>query len=512
MKRALISVSDKRDIVNFAKDLVSLNFEIISTGGTSKTLRESGIKTIDISDITGFPEMFDGRVKTLNPMVHGAILHRRNNENDIELAKKHGIKAIDLVCVNLYPFKETIDRTDNFDEIIENIDIGGPAMVRSSAKNFADVIIVTNPNRYSEIIARLTSNKLDLDFRRNLMVEAFEHTASYDSTIANYMNSRFNNGFGSKHFIVGSKAFETRYGENPHQRGSLYQFDNKFWTFNFKTIKGEASFNNITDMNSAVKIASAFGNRPAVCIVKHGNPCGFAIRDNLLDSYSEALKSDPISAYGGVVAINGVLNEDLAREINKIFVEVIIAGKISAEAIKVFETKKRIKLFELGEEFLKLSTDKLNFKHVDGGFLLQDSDKVSENELKTAKLMSNREATSSELTDLEIALKVASFTKSNSVVYVKDSAVVAIGMGMTSRVDAAKCAIRKADELGLSLEGSSLASEAFFPFRDSIDEASKVGVKAIVEPGGSIRDDDVIKSANEYGIALYFTGIRHFLH
>ncbi len=512
MKRALISVSDKRNVVEFAKNLINLNFEIVSTGGTSKTLRNAGIDTIDISNLTGFPEMFDGRVKTLNPLVHGAILHRRDNENDLKMAEAHGIKAIDLVCVNLYPFKETTERTNDFDEIIENIDIGGPAMVRSSAKNYRDVIIVTNPNRYSEIVEKLSMNSLDLDFRQNLMIEAFEHTANYDSMIANYMNNRFNNGFGNKHFIVGSKVFDTRYGENPHQKGSLYQFDKKFWSDNFKTIKGEASFNNITDINSAVKIASSFGDRPAVCIVKHGNPCGFAIKSTLLDSYREALKSDPVSAYGGVVAVNGILNEDLAIEINKIFVEVIVAGQITEQAIKVFENKKRIKLFITDNQFLSVSKDLFDFKHVDGGFLLQNSDEVKNDELQNAKLVSNREATENELLDLEIALKVASLTKSNCVVYVKDSAMVAIGMGMTSRVDAAKCAIKKAGEMGLSLEGSSLASEAFFPFRDSIDEASKVGVKAIVEPGGSIRDDDVIASANENNIALYFTGIRHFLH
>ncbi len=511
MRRALISVSDKSGIVEFAKELLGLGFEIISTGGTFRKLQENGIEAIEISEVTKFPEMFDGRVKTLNPMIHGGILYRRDNPQDVETAKEHGIVGIDLVCVNLYPFKETTERTDNFDEIIENIDIGGPAMVRSSAKNFRDVLIVTNPKRYREVISKIRFDEVDLEYRRELMIEAFEHTASYDAMIANYMNRRFRNGFGEKQFIVGSKVMETRYGENPHQKGALYQFDN-FFTQNFKTLKGEASFNNLTDINGAIKIASAFGDRPAVAIVKHGNPCGFAMKENLLDSYREALKSDPISAYGGVVAINGTLDEELAKEINKIFVEVIIAGRITEEAIAVFEKKKRIKLFEQGRDFLSIPKDEYDFKHVEGGFVYQNSDFVKSDEVANAKLVSNREATQQELEDLEIAYKIASLTKSNCVVYVKNSAMVAIGMGMTSRVDAAKCAIRKSEELGLDLRGAVLASEAFFPFRDSVDEASKVGVSAIIQPGGSIRDDEVIEAANEHGMALYFTGVRHFLH
>ncbi len=511
MRRALISVSDKSGIVEFAKELLDLGFEIVSTGGTFRKLQENGIEAIEISEVTKFPEMFDGRVKTLNPMIHGGILYRRDNPQDVETAKEHGIVGIDLVCVNLYPFKETTERTDDFDEIIENIDIGGPAMVRSSAKNFRDVLIVTNPKRYREVISKIRFDEVDLEYRRELMIEAFEHTASYDAMIANYMNRRFRNGFGEKQFIVGSKVMETRYGENPHQKGALYQFDN-FFTQNFKTLKGEASFNNLTDINGAIKIASAFGDRPAVAIVKHGNPCGFAMKENLLDSYREALKSDPISAYGGVVAINGTLDEELAREINKIFVEVIIAGRITEEAIAVFEKKKRIKLFEQGRDFLSIPQDEYDFKHVEGGFVYQNSDFVKSDEVANAKLVSNREATQQELEDLEIAYKIASLTKSNCVVYVKNSAMVAIGMGMTSRVDAAKCAIRKSEELGLDLRGAVLASEAFFPFRDSVDEASKVGVSAIIQPGGSIRDDEVIEAANEHGMALYFTGVRHFLH
>lgn len=509
--RALLSVSDKTGIVDFAKDLESLGFEIISTGGTFKLLKEEGVKAIEISEVTKFPEMFDGRVKTLNPLIHGGILHRRDLQDHVDTAKEHGIKGIDLVCVNLYPFKETITKTDDFDQIIENIDIGGPAMVRSAAKNFNDVMIVTDVNDYETVIDAIKNDKNILEFRRNLMIKAFEHTAAYDSMIANYMNFRFNDGFGEKQFITGTKAFDTRYGENPHQKGALYEFD-YFFTNNFKTLKGEASFNNMTDINGAVKIAASFGDAPAVSIIKHANPCGFAIKENLLKSYTQALKCDPISAFGGVVAVNGTLDEELAKKMNEIFLEVIIAANVTEDALKVFENKKRIKIFTQESKYLVLNDDQYDFKHIDGGFVYQNSDKVEDDEVKKAKQVSQREASAQEFSDMEIAYKVASLTKSNCVVYVKGSAMVAIGMGMTSRVDAGKCALKKAKDMGLDVQGCSMASEAFFPFRDSVDEASKSGIKAIIQPGGSIRDEEIIKAANEHGMALYFTGIRHFLH
>jgi len=511
MARALVSVSDKTGVVEFAKGLEELGFEIVSTGGTLKVLKENGVKAIDISEVTKFPEMFDGRVKTLNPYVHGGILHRRDLEEHVETAKEHGIVGIDLVCVNLYPFKATIERTDVFDEIIENIDIGGPAMVRSAAKNFNDVIIVTDPNDYVPVLEALKNGQNTLQMRRSLMIKAFEHTAAYDSMIANYMNKRFNEGFGEKQFIVGNKVFNTRYGENPHQKGALYEFDD-FFSKNFKTLKGEASFNNLTDISGAVKIAAAFGDENAVCIVKHGNPCGFAIRDNLIDAYVDALKCDPVSAFGGVVAVNGVVDKALAEKMNEIFLEVIIAGHITPEAQEVFASKKRIKLFEYGSDKLIVSDDAYDFKHISGGFVYQDADKVKEEEIKNAECKSKRRATEQEMKDLEIAYKVAALTKSNCVVYVKKSAMVAVGMGMTSRVDAARCALKKAEEMDLDVTGAAMASEAFFPFRDSIDAAAAAGIKAIIEPGGSIRDDEVIAAADEHNIALYFTGVRHFLH
>ena len=511
MKRALLSVSDKSNIVEFAKSLVNNGFEIISTGGTYKILVENGIKAIEIDEVTKFPECFEGRVKTLNPYVHGGILHRRDKQSHLDQAKELGVEAIDLVCVNLYPFKATIERTDDFEEIIENIDIGGPAMVRSAAKNFDSVIIVTDPSDYSLVLNAFENDTNSVEFRRSLMIKAYEHTAAYDSMIANYMNSRFNDGMGEKQFIVGNKVMDTRYGENPHQKGALYEFD-KYFSKNFTTLKGEASFNNLTDINGAVKIAAAFGDENAVCIVKHGNPCGFAIKDDLVEAYNEALKCDPVSAFGGVVAVNGVVTKELAQKMNEIFLEVIIAGRITPEAQAVFESKKRIKLFEYGSDKLVLANDAYDFKHIDGGFVFQDADYVKEDEVKNSKLVSEKTASAQELKDMEIAYKVASLTKSNCVVYVKNSAMVAVGMGMTSRVDASQCALKKAKEMGLDVNGAALASEAFFPFRDSIDAAAAAGVKSVIEPGGSIRDDEVIAAANEHGMALYFSQTRHFLH
>jgi phosphoribosylaminoimidazolecarboxamide formyltransferase/IMP cyclohydrolase len=384
-------------------------------------------------------------------------------------------------------------------------------MVRSAAKNFKDVLIVTDINDYKPVLNAITFGADSYEFRRDLMIKAYEHTAAYDSMIANYMNKRFNKGFGKKHFIVGQKVFDTRYGENPHQKGALYEFED-FYSKNFKTLKGEASFNNLTDINGAVSIASSFGNEGAVCIVKHGNPCGFAIDENLVKAYEKALKCDPVSAFGGVVAVNGVVGKELAVKMNEIFLEVIIAGRFTKEAIEVFESKKRIKLFEQGSDKLIYSSDESDFKHINGGFVFQDSDRVDESEVKDAKLVSKVKASEKELKDAQIAYKIAAKTKSNCVVYVKDSMMVAVGMGMTSRVDAATCALKKAKEMGLDVSGAALASEAFFPFRDSIDAAAKAGVKVVIEPGGSIRDEEVIEAANEHGIALYFSGVRHFLH
>ncbi|PAF52473.1 bifunctional phosphoribosylaminoimidazolecarboxamide formyltransferase/IMP cyclohydrolase [Helicobacter sp. 13S00477-4] len=510
---ALLSVSDKTGIIDFARSLQALGYNILSTGGTFKLLLKDSIPAIDIEDFTQSPELFDGRVKTLHPKIHGGILYRRDNQNDIQTAKKYDIPSIDIVCVNLYPFKNTTQKTEDINTIIENIDIGGPAMIRAAAKNFKNVLIITDINDYAPTINAIKNNQNTIEFRRNMMIKAFEHTAQYDSFIANYLNHRFHNDIGEKIFISGNKVCQTRYGENPHQKGVLYEF-NDFYQNTFKALKGEVSFNNLTDMNAALKIATSFPEGVAVCIIKHGNPCGFALKETAHQSYTQALKCDPVSSYGGVVAINGIVDETLAIQINQTFIEVLIAANFTPQALKIFENKKRMKIFQCSKDLktLNFPRDSFDFKHIEGGFVYQDADKVDDEEILQASLMSNTPATKKQFKDMQIAYKISALTKSNCVVYIKDSTLLAIGMGMTSRVDAAKVAISKAKDFELDIQGAVLASEAFFPFRDSIDIAAKVGVAVIIEPGGSIRDDEVIQSANEHNIALYFTGIRHFLH
>lgn len=503
---ALLSVSDKTNIDIFASELISLGYEILSTGGTLKYLQEKNIKALDLSFYTDSKELFSGRVKTLHPKIHGGILFRRNDKLDSTNALENEIFPIDLVCVNLYPFKETTQKTDSFDEIIENIDIGGPSLIRAGAKNYKFVVVVVDICDYEKVIENIKNNKNNEEFRKNLMIKAFCHTANYDCFIANYMNELFCGGFGEYNFIVGKKYKNTRYGENPHQKGALYEFDD-FWSKNFNVLKGEGSFNNFLDLNAAFKIVSQFEEN-AICIVKHGNPCGFALKESALSSYQNALKCDSISAYGGVVAINGILDETLARAMNEVFFEAVIAKEVTKEALEVFGNKKRIRIFTMKN----IINDKFDFRHITGGFLYQNQDKILDSEILDSKLVSKVSASKNQMKDLLIAYKIAAFTKSNCVTYVKDSILLGIGMGLTSRVDSAKLAALKAKDMGLSLKDSALASEAFFPFRDSIDLASSLGVSAVIQPAGSIRDSEVIDSANEHKIALYFTGVRHFLH
>ncbi len=509
---ALLSVSDKEGIVEFAQDLTQLGYKILSTGGTLKLLKQSHIAAIDVGEYTQSEEMFDGRVKTLHPKIHGGILYRRDNQSDVGIAQQKGISAIDIVCVNLYPFKQTIEHTDDFEEIIENIDIGGPAMVRSAAKNFASVLIITDKNDYKSVIESLRAGNNTLELRQKMMIKAFSHTASYDAMIAQYMNKCFNNGFGEKVFIVGERVLQTRYGENPHQKGALYEFGS-FWKEHFEIKKGEPSFNNLADINAAMKLSISFGkDAKAVSIIKHGNPCGFALKDSLLDSYIHALACDSVSAYGGVVAVNGIVDLPLAQEMNKIFVEVLVAGDITDEALALFEGKKRMKIFTQKTSYLSLPNDNYDFKHIQGGVLFQESDNVLSEEIDNATLVSEVAASKSQKQDLKIAYIIAALTKSNCVAYVKDGSLVGIGMGMTSRVDASRAALAKAKDMNLDLNGCVCASEAFFPFRDSVDMLHQAGVSAIIQPGGSIRDDEVIQACNEYNIAMYFTHTRHFLH
>ncbi|MCE3039988.1 bifunctional phosphoribosylaminoimidazolecarboxamide formyltransferase/IMP cyclohydrolase [Helicobacter anatolicus] len=508
---ALLSVSDKEGIVDFAKGLIKLDYKILSTGGTLQLLQQNNIEAMDVSSYTQSEEMFEGRVKTLHPKIHGGILYQRDKKKDREVAQEKGIFPIDIVCVNLYPFKDTIETTNDFDEIIENIDIGGPSMVRAAAKNFKSVLIVTDKNDYSFILEQLKNKQNTLSLRQEMMIKAFNHTAQYDCIIANYMNQKFHEGFGEKVFICAQKSFQTRYGENPHQKGAFYEFENHF-AKHFKVLKGEPSFNNMTDINAAIKLATSFGDSPAVSIIKHGNPCGFAIKENLLSSYICALKCDNVSAYGGVVAVNGIIDEALALEMSKTFIEVLVGANITPEALKVFDSKKRMKIFTYGDKILHKHHDAYDFKHIEGGIVYQNNDYIQTSEVENAKQMGKIKASDKQIKDLTIAYIITGITKSNCVAYVKDSALVAIGMGMTSRVDASRAAIAKAKDMGLDLKGCVLASEAFFPFKDSIEMAAEIGVSAIIEPGGSIRDDEVIACADVNNIAIYFTGIRHFYH
>lgn len=518
-KRAILSVSDKSGVADFAKGLVELGFEILSTGGTLTHLRENGISATDLSAYTGQNELFDGRVKTLHPKIHGGILYRRNDATHTQSAKQNDIYPIDLVCVNLYPFKQTTNRTNDFDEIIENIDIGGPSLIRAAAKNYESVIVVVDSADYGQILEALKRDSVNpqesLEFRRNLMIKAFSHTAEYDSFIANYMNVRFNGGFGESHFIVGKKFATTRYGENPHQRGALYEFENA-WSKDFVVLKGEASFNNFLDINNALKIVSAF-DKNAICIVKHGNPCGFAIKDDLVQSYKCALSCDSLSAYGGVVAINGRLDALLAETMKEIFFEVIVAREVDSAALEIFSDKKRVRIFTMSGDFWDsnssvIQSRNMDFRKLMGGFLLQTQDFIDEREVLEARQMGECKANDSQMQDLLIAHRIVAWTKSNGIAFVKDSVLLGIGMGLTSRVDAVNLAISKAEKMDLDLSGASVASEAFFPFRDSIDLLAPCGVSAIIEPGGSIRDNEVIQAADEHKIALYFSGKRHFLH
>lgn len=508
MKQALLSVSDKTNIDIFAQSLINLGFKILSTGGTLEFLRKKNIEALDVSSYTNSPEMFNGRVKTLHPKIHGGILFKRDSQNDVKQAKENDIKEIDLVCVNLYPFKSTSQKTQDLNELIEQIDIGGPAMIRSAAKNHASCLVLTSPDDYERVILAIKNKKDNLEFRQSLMVKAFEHTASYDAFIANYFNARLN--LNRKIFIEGSNFATLKYGENPHQKGALYEFDN-FYSKYFKALKSTPSFNNITDLSGAVKLASL--NKNSVAIVKHSNPCGFSINDDILQAWDDALICDKLSSFGGVVAINANVSKELALKINEIFIECLVAPSFDDDALKVFENKKRIKIFSLNNDnFLPKDEEIIDFKHVLGGFVLQSADKILEHEILDAKLVTTTPLSKNLSQDLSLAWSISALTKSNSISFVKNKTLLAIGMGMTSRVDATNCAIKKASSNGIDLSGSCVASEAFFPFRDSVDLLSSVKIAAVAQPGGSIRDKEVINAANEHNIAMIFTDKRHFLH
>ena len=520
IKRALVSVFDKSGLVPLAKFLKSRRIEIISTGGSAKTLRKGKIPVTDISDITSFPEILDGRVKTLHPKIHGGLLARRNLRSHKKILKNHRIPEIDLVIVNLYPFEQTIEAKEKFQTIVENIDIGGPAMIRASAKNHEFLTVITDPRDYKTLIDQLKrkNGSTTYDFRQQMALKAFKKTSTYDQAISQWMSSKKEGAFLELFSINGKLQEELRYGENPHQRGAFYKIDNsRFGVSTARQVQGkELSYNNFNDTDAAFELVSEFRD-PAVAIIKHANPCGVAESKNLLNSYKKALSCDPISAFGGVIAVNRPLNENVAREIIKLFTEVIIAPKISAGAQKIFKKKKNIRVLETGGMPNSLNTQ-LQIRSLAGGMLVQDVDngKVNKTSIKT---VTKRKPSKKEVDDLLFAVTVCKHVKSNAIVYVKNKITVGIGAGQMSRIDSAKIAVLKSEEAQeLANEkvprtkDCVVASDAFFPFPDALLEIIKAGAKAVIQPGGSIKDKEVIKAANANDIAMVFTSIRHFKH
>jgi len=511
IKRALISVSDKSGIIEFAQVLVSKDIEIISTGGTAKLLKDNNIPVTEVSEYTGYPEMMAGRVKTLNPIIHGGILARRGV--DEKVMAENDIKPIDLVVVNLYPFQSTIDDPDcSIEDAIENIDIGGPAMLRSSAKNYLSVTVVVDCKDYQLILNELNDNNdTSLETRRKLALKTFEHTAQYDGAIANYLGQE-EDGFSNTLNLQFVKSQTMRYGENPHQNAAFYKEinPNKACISSSKQIQGKPlSFNNLADADAALECVRNFDN-PSCVIVKHANPCGVATRESILSAYQHAYKTDPTSAFGGIIAFNRELDKKTARSIiDKQFVEVIIAPSVNNDAQMVLSDKENIRVLVCGS--LSKPKPTLDFKSISGGLLVQDKD-LGQLDIKDLKCVTKIQPTPEQIKDLLFAWKVAKCVKSNAIVYAKNLMTIGIGAGQMSRIYSAKIAGIKATDESLVVEGSVMASDAFFPFRDGIDAAAKAGIKAIIHPGGSLRDKDVIDAANEHDIAMIFTGMRHFKH
>lgn len=514
-KRALISVYDKTGIVEFARELERVGIEIISSGGTSRELKKARIKVKEVEEITGFPEMMDGRVKTLHPKIHAGILADRSKKSHLDQAKENEISLIDIVVVNLYPFEDTIAKNNSLDIAIENIDIGGPTLVRAAAKNYKYVSVIVNPQRYEEIAKIISEGKeINADARATLALEAFEHVAHYDAVIEEYFRKKFN---GSQFPDLLNASFrklqDLRYGENPHQRAALYankQFKGPSVIF-AKQLQGkQLSYNNILDASAAFELIKEFEETTSV-VVKHNNPSGVASSENILDAYKNARSVDPEAAFGGVVALNRSVDEALATEITKYFVEIVIAPHFSDGAKSVFAARKNLRLLEMPNFDVKRSQH-LEYRSVPGGLLVQDSNiKLLGGELK---VVTKRKPTENEMKAMLYAWKIAKYVKSNSIVFARENKAVGIGAGQMKRVDAAKLASMVAKDYSgeNSLKGCAMASDAFFPFRDGIDFAAKLGVAAIIQPGGSIKDAEVIKAADEHNLVMVFTGIRHFRH
>ncbi len=522
IKRALLSVSDKEGLIEFAKELAAHGVEILSTGGTSKAIKDAGLDVKDVSEHTGFPEMMDGRIKTLHPTVHGGILSRRDNKNHIKSQKEHGISDIDLVVVNLYPFIETVSSGADYDTCIENIDIGGPAMIRSAAKNHEFVAVVTDPQDYQAVLndMRAHNGATTYKLRQKLAANAYAMTATYDSNISSWFGQQIkSDDFPRRISFSGTLKQPLRYGENPHQSAALYSIDgsNRPGITTATQIQGkELSYNNINDTDAAFETVAEF-DEPAVAIIKHANPCGVAMGGTVLDAYKQALLCDSVSAFGGIIALNRTLTADVAKEIIKIFSEVIIAPDIEAGAANILKEKKNLRVLTTGA-MPDVREKRRMVTRVAGGLLVQDNN-FGVVGLEDLKVVTEREPTEEELHDMLFAFKVAKRVKSNAIVYAKNGATVGIGAGQMNRLDSSRIAAIKAqdaaEKAGLpeSLTiGSVVASDAYFPFADGMIAAAEAGVTAIIQPGGSIRDEEVIEAANERGLAMAYTGMRHFWH
>ncbi|MEW8505591.1 MAG: bifunctional phosphoribosylaminoimidazolecarboxamide formyltransferase/IMP cyclohydrolase [Candidatus Thiodiazotropha sp.] len=516
IKRALISVSDKTGIVDFARTLAEHKIEILSTGGTAKLLTENDIPVLEVSEYTGYPEMMDGRVKTLHPKIHGGILGRRGIDDGV--MKENGIGVIDLIAVNLYPFEETVANPDcDLPTAIENIDIGGPTMLRAAAKNHRDVAVIVDALDYDRVLSEMGENDNTLSdaTRFELAVKTFEHTARYDAAIANYLGARLGDGvsdFPRTLSLQFKQAQTMRYGENPHQKAAFFveHTIEEACVATAKQLQGkELSYNNIADTDAALECVKSFDEGPTCVIVKHANPCGVALGANMLEAYDRAYSTDPESAFGGIIAFNGELDGDTAKAIvERQFVEVIIAPKISAAAVEAVSSKKNVRLLECGE-WLSEAIHRTEYKRVNGGLLAQDADLQLTHEIK---VVSQRQPSEQEMRDLLFTWRIAKFVKSNAIVYGRDGMTIGVGAGQMSRVNSARIAAIKAEHASLEVKGSVMASDAFFPFRDGIDNAASVGITAVIQPGGSMRDDEAIAAANEHGMAMVFTGMRHFRH
>ncbi|MCB1531696.1 MAG: bifunctional phosphoribosylaminoimidazolecarboxamide formyltransferase/IMP cyclohydrolase [Alphaproteobacteria bacterium] len=523
IERALISVSDKNGVEDFAKKLAGYGVEILSTGGTAKMLKEAGLDVIDVSDFTGFPEIMNGRVKTLHPKVHGGLLAIRENADHVKAMEENGIQGIDMLVVNLYPFVETVKGGGDFAACVENIDIGGPAMIRAAAKNHDYLSVITTPQDYAQVLSDMQSNDgaVTHETRKKLAASAFALTAAYDSSVSSWFAQQLGeeSPYAARYTLSGTLKQTLRYGENPHQSAALYMFDDqpRPGAASAQQLQGkELSYNNINDTDAAFELVAEF-DAPAVAIIKHANPCGVASDENIMNAYERALRCDPVSAFGGIIALNRPFTKDLAEAIITRFVEVVIAPSVEDGALEVMAQKKNIRVLTTGS-MPDVTQPRRMLTRIAGGILVQDTD----NHVISAKglqVVTAREPSPQELKDLLFAERVAKHVKSNAIVYAKDGATVGIGAGQMSRVDSARIAAWKAEEAakeaGLSeslAKGSVVASDAFFPFADGLISAAEAGVSAVIQPGGSIRDEEVIAAANERGLAMVFTGTRHFRH